>query len=235
MNVGSEYTNVMAAALERRLPFVQKVYGLFLAGILVSIAAAAYMLGGPQLRMGDLVVPARVMGAVNSYGVIIIAFFISFFVASAVRRKPVINLVMMFVFTAISGAMIAPRLWISTVEAPGTVPLAGALTAVAFATLTLYAMLSRRSFSFLGAGLTIALLGLIIGGLLNSFFFHSPAAHLFMAWGAVVIFSGFILYDTSVILRNLDDEEYVAGALSLYLDFINLFLAILRILGGNRR
>ena len=49
-----------------------------------------------------------------------------------------------------------------------------------------------------------------------------------------MLFSLFILYDTSRIMQTHESDEYVSGALSLYLDFINLFLMILRILSSRR-
>ncbi len=219
------YSNVMTAAIDNRLPFIQKVYGVFLLGILVSVGSAAVICSSQAL----------VLATLQSYLLVILAFFGLFFIASAVRRTPGVNLVMMLAFCAASGVMIAPRLYIAARFTPGTLPMAGALTTLAFVALTGYAMLSGKNFSYLGAGLTVALLGLIVGGFLNAIFFQSPFTHYLMAWAAVVIFSGYVLYDTSVIVRDLPDEEYIAGALSLYLDFVNLFLAILRILGGGRR
>lgn len=226
----------MAAAQDSgRLAFIQKVYGLFLGGVLVSLATAAYVVSTPKIRVGDLAMPLGVLWSLEHYLLVVIAFFATFFIASAVRRTPGVNLLVMYLFTATSGWLIAPRLWIATYQSPGAVPLAGAITATVFVGLSVYAWLSRTDFNFLGAGLTVALLGLIVGSLLNAFVFHSSWAYMFMAWIGVVIFSGYVLYDTSVILRRLPQNEYVHAALALYLDFINLFLMILRIVGGGRR
>jgi modulator of FtsH protease len=234
-------SGMVAASARHRLAFVQKVYGVFLLGIVSSLTASALLFAGPSAQLGsnrsgqDVVVPLLVMGVLKNYFAVVIAFFVLFFVARAVRRTPGLNLLALLAFTAVSGVMVTPRVWIATVTAPGTVPLAGALTTLMFVGLSAYAFFSRGDFNFLGAGLTVALLGLIGGGLLNAFFFQSPWAHMAMAWGALVIFSGFIVYDTARILRDSDTDDVVSAALELYLDVINLFLALLDILGGNRR
>ncbi|MBI5832795.1 MAG: Bax inhibitor-1/YccA family protein [Armatimonadetes bacterium] len=234
-----EQSGAMAAALGGRLPFVQKVYALFMLGILTTIGAGAMLFAGPSeaVTVGErtIHVPLALAAVANAYIGVLIAFIVSFFIARAVWRVAGLNVLMMLVFCAITGLMITPRVFIATIaDGPGTVAMAGAMTAITFGTLTLYAFISRRNFSFLGAGLNMALWGLIIGGLLNGLFFHSPFTHYLMAWFGVVIFGGYVLYDTSVILRELDEQDYTGGALRLYLDAVNLFLTILSLLSGRR-
>ena len=80
---------------------------------------------------------------------------------------------------------------------------------------------------FLMAGLIV----IIVGGLLNLFFFQSAWGHFAMSGASVLLFSGFILYDTSNILRYYGTDEHVSATLALYLDVLNLFIALLSILG----
>ncbi|MBC7931209.1 MAG: Bax inhibitor-1 family protein, partial [Rubrivivax sp.] len=63
----------------------------------------------------------------------------------------------------------------------------------------------------------------------------SGALGFAVAAATLLLFSGFVLYDTSNIIRRYPTNEYVAGALSLYLDAFNIFLALLRILNSGRR
>ena len=86
----------------------------------------------------------------------------------------------------------------------------------------------------MGGMLTTGLIILVVGGLLNFFIFKSSAGSFLFSCAGVFLFSGFILYDTSNILRNYPTDEYISATLSLYLDIFNLFLAILRILGYTR-
>ena len=74
------------------------------------------------------------------------------------------------------------------------------------------------------------LIVVIAGGILN-LFIGSPIMHFIMSGASVLLFSGFILYDTSNILRYYGTDEYVSATLALYLDVLNLFIALLSILG----
>jgi FtsH-binding integral membrane protein len=66
-------------------------------------------------------------------------------------------------------------------------------------------------------------------------FIASSAFGFAISVAALLLFSGFVLYDTSNIIRRYPTNEYIAGALSLYLDAFNIFLALLRILNSGRR
>ena len=80
---------------------------------------------------------------------------------------------------------------------------------------------------FLMTGLIVV----IVVGLLNMFFIQSGEMRFMMSGASVLLFSGFILYDTSNILRYYGTDEYVSATLALYLDILNLFIALLSILG----
>ncbi|HKC63054.1 MAG TPA: Bax inhibitor-1 family protein, partial [Pyrinomonadaceae bacterium] len=98
-----------------------------------------------------------------------------------------------------------------------------------------YVFISKRDFSFLRGMVMTGLTVVVIFALLNFFIIDSSALRFGIASAALLLFSGFVLYDTSNIIRRYPTNEYVAGALSLYLDAFNIFLALLRILNGGRR
>lgn len=79
-----------------------------------------------------------------------------------------------------------------------------------------------------------ALWVLILFGFMSAFFPHTSAMELGYGVVAALIFSGYILVDTQLIMRHYHVEEEIAAAISLYLDIINLFLAILRILNSQQ-
>ncbi|MCZ6647444.1 MAG: Bax inhibitor-1 family protein, partial [SAR324 cluster bacterium] len=116
----------------------------------------------------------------------------------------------------------------------GAVQEALVLTLLIFGSLTLYVMLSKKDFSYLGSFLIMGLVLIIGGSLLNAFVFQSELGRFVISAGGVLLFSGYILYDTSNILRHYDVEDYTSATLALYLDILNLFLFILMLLGGNR-
>jgi len=105
------------------------------------------------------------------------------------------------------------------------------LTASVTTALTVYTLRSKQDFSFLGAGLGSALWVLIIGGLIASLT-GLPMLHFAMSVGGATIFSLYIIYDVHEISKRTSPDEYVSAAISLYLDIINLFLHILRILAS---
>lgn len=69
-------------------------------------------------------------------------------------------------------------------------------------------------------------------GLVGAFVPFNSTMSLIYAIGGTLLFSGYVVYDTYLINRRLSPDEYIMGAISLYLDFINLFLNILRLLSN---
>jgi FtsH-binding integral membrane protein len=142
-------------------------------------------------------------------------------------------------FAALFGAMTSVYLVIYTGE---SVARAFVMTAALFGGLSLYGYTTKRDLTSMGTFLHVGLWVLIIGSLINAFIFKSSAGSMAISAISLVIFTGLTAYDTQKI-RNLyysgvDHENLqklsVAGALTLYLDFINMFLAMLRLFGNQR-
>lgn len=72
----------------------------------------------------------------------------------------------------------------------------------------------------------------VMTGLVGMFIPFSSTLNLIYAIGGTLLFSGYVVYDTYLINSRLSPDEYIIGAISLYLDFINLFLSILRLLNS---
>ena len=208
-----------------RVRFIRKVYGLFFAATLFGVAG---------VLLGFLFPPLMVAFAQHP----LIAFLLmvgGVIGAQAVRHKPGINLVALFGFTTFTGLVISPFLYFVSQRNPVSIFQAGILTVGIFGGLTAYAFVSNRDFSFMRGMLVVGLVVVILGGLLNVFMVGSSALSFGLAVGALILFSGFVLYDTSNIIRRYPTNEYVAGALDLYLDAFNIFIALLRILNAGRR
>ena len=199
-----------------RLTFIKKVYSL-LAMSMGTAAVGAYLGSGPLLL---LVAPNMMLFFILQIALI--------FFASFAARKPGLNMVALFSFTTVSGLTLGPLLY---QVGPSIAAEAFALTAITFAGLSLYVVYSKKDFSFMSGFLMTGLIVIIIGGLLNMFFIQSGMMHFVMSGASVLLFSGFILYDTSNILRYYGTDEYVSATLALYLDILNLFIALLSILG----
>lgn len=107
------------------------------------------------------------------------------------------------------------------------------LTAGIFLFLTAFACQTKYDFTSWMPYLFGALWGLVIFGFMSLFLPHTSTTELIYGLLTALIFSGYVLVDTQLVLRKHHVEEEIAAAISLYLDIINLFLAILRILNSQ--
>jgi FtsH-binding integral membrane protein len=115
------------------------------------------------------------------------------------------------------------------------------ITAASFGALSLWGYTTQRDLTAFGSFLFIGLVGLVIAMVVN-IFLHSSGLDFALSVVGVLIFAGLTAYDTqrikSMYMEGLDGEvatkTAVMGALALYLDFINMFLMLLRLMGSNR-
>lgn len=212
------------AGVSERLGFIRKVYALFFAGILFAI-------GGVFLGWS---VPPLMLFAAEHPWIMLFGMIGAVIGAQAVRHVPVVNLFALFGFTTLTGVVISPVLYFISAYNPASIFQAGVLTVGIFGGLTAYVFLSNRDFSFLRGMVTVGLIVVILAGLLNVLVVGSSALGFAVAVATLLLFSGYVLYDTSNIIRRYPTNEYIAGALDLYLDAFNIFLALLRILNANR-
>jgi FtsH-binding integral membrane protein len=142
-----------------------------------------------------------------------------------------IGLVLLFNFAI--GVMISPALLFYGQRQPGLIGQAAVLTIGAFGILTLYAFVSRRDFSPWGSFLMVGL-WVLIGTMLLNLFFQNAAVDLWLASVTVLLFSGLLVYDTWRLRNFYGPDEYVGAAVQIYLDLLNIFMAVLRVLGNRR-
>ncbi|EJT52685.1 vacuole protein [Trichosporon asahii var. asahii CBS 8904] len=107
------------------------------------------------------------------------------------------------------------------------------ITSGVFVGLTLFTFQTKYDFSSFGPFLFAGLWGLITAGFVGFFLPFSHGFDIAIACAGVLIFSGYILYDTQQIMKRLSVDEAILGSLTLYLDFINLFLYVLRLLNSQ--
>jgi len=147
------------------------------------------------------------------------------------RNKPGLNLAALFVFTFATGVSLVPLL-ASLIGAGNGAVIGNAflMTSVLFGSLSLFAINSKTDFSSWGKPLFITLIVIIVASLVNVFFLQSPIMHVVITAGILLLFGIFTIYDTQNIANGAYDSE-VDAAVSLYLDFLNMFTAILQLLG----
>lgn len=206
-----------------RATLVRRTYTLVFASVLVTIAGAAWGMTQPALMQSVIEHPFITM----------ICMFAPLMLAMKFRDASPANLGLVFLFTFVVGLSISPIMFMYGRTDPGLIGQAGLLTGSAFGVLTLYAFLSRRDFSAMGAFFTVGLWVLIATSLLN-LFFQNQTASLWISGATVLVFSGLLVFDTWRLRNVFGPDDYVQAAVTIYLDLLNMFLAILHLLGGRR-
>jgi modulator of FtsH protease len=215
-----EQREVLTGAREYNAPF-HKLMRMFTLSILISFLGTVAGTQVPPALFLPLIIVEFVM--------LIAAFFVR-------RRDKAIGYGFVYGFCFISGITIYPTIaYYATAHGTGLVTDAFMLTAISFAALTLYAYWSKRDFSFLGGFLMVGLITIIGFSLIGMFTGgFGGTLGLVIAIAGILLFSGFILYDISQYRHGLADRDIPLAVLSLYLNFINLFLFFLRLLGISR-
>ena len=221
----SQMETAARANVEERMAFVRRVYALFFAATLFAIGGVGLGLSFKPLLYFAFEHPV----------VMLFAMFGGVMGAQAVRHVRGVNLVALFGFTTLTGLVISPLIALLMYQNPASIVASGVLTVGIFGGLTVYVFASKKDFSFMRGMVTTGLIVVVLASLLNFFIVGSGALGFAVAVAALLLFSGFVLYDTSNIIRRYPTNEYVAGALALYLDAFNIFLALLRILNAGRR
>lgn len=209
----------------RKMAFLRKAYLAFFFS-LISAGIGAYVGLQPSFLK---VVAAR------QWAFLILEILV-LFAAWACRTVPGLNLLVLFGFTFMSGLTLAPFFALYLLDSKvALIQEALLLTGVLFLGLTVYVFVTKKDFSFLGGFIFMGLFGLIGAGFLFVFFPPGGIAYtIYCALGALV-FCGYILFDTSKLLQGWETNDYIGFAISLYLDFINLFLYILHLLTVRNR
>lgn len=203
-----------------RATLVRRTYSLVFVSVLFTIAGSMFALSQPRLLQAVAAHPFISM----------IAMFAPLFLALRARDAFPANIGLVLLFTFGMGVVISPALYVYGQQQPGLITQAAFLTIGTFGVLTAYAFVSRRDFSAWGSFFVVGLWVLIAVSLLNVFF-RNPAMDLWLAGVTVLVFSGLLVFDTWRIRNSYGPNEYVAAAVTIYLDLLNLFMAFLRILG----
>lgn len=220
---GTLYPGIGYGENQLRWGFIRKVYGILAAQlVLTTLVSSATVLYAPlnNLLRG------------NSPLLLFLIFlpFILLWPLYVYQQKHPLNLVFLGLFTS----CISLTVGVSCANTDGRIVLeALILTSAVVAALTGYtfwASKKGKDFSYLGPILFTSLFVLILTGFLQAFFpLGSTSSAIYGALGAIV-FSGYIVYDTDNLIKRFTYDEYIWASVTLYLDILNLFLTILRML-----
>lgn len=198
--------------------FVKETYKLFAASMMAG-AVGAYV-GVP---LAGAVQANFILLAILEIGLLIGLHF--------VKHKPGINLAVMFGFVFMTGITTAPLL-ARTLGMSGGETIIGnafAMTSVVFGAMSFYAVKTTKDFTSYGKPLMIALF-VILGFSILNIFLGNPMLHVAISGAVVLLFSILVIYDTQNIM-NGNYETPIDGAIALYLDFLNIFTALLQLFG----
>merc|ERR1712010_284158 len=211
--------NVAGASKHVRLGFMKKVYGLLAVQLTITTIIGAVFMFTPGVKEFVQSKPMFLFPA----------FFLSIglLIALHIKRKEApINLILLAAFTVVEAYTVGVLV---TFFDQGVVIQTFFLTAAVVIGLTAFTFQTKRDFSGLHAALSTGLLILILGGFLQVFV-GNELTDTAMAVGGAFLFSLFIIVDTQMIMKRLSAEEYILATIQLYLDIINLFIEILKIL-----
>ena len=214
--------------------FMTQVFGWMSAGLALTGGVAAYAASSPALA--HLVLQNRLV----FYGLVIFQLILVFRLAGVVQSamSAAAATTLFLFYAALNGLTLSVIFLIYTQSSIATAFFA---TAGAFGVMSLFGYFTKTDLTSLGHLCFMALIGLILASVVN-LWFRNPTVMWITSYAGVLIFTGLTAYDTQKIkgmFRGDEDaeqeqKEAISGALALYLDFINLFLSILQIMGRRR-
>jgi FtsH-binding integral membrane protein len=219
----SYQTGTLVRTGEERATLVRRTYSLVLVSVLVTMVGASFGLSQPRL-----------MATVAQHPFIaLLCGLAPLLMATRAKTDFPMNIGLVLLFNLVMGVIISPALFFYGRTQPGLIGQAAVLTIGAFGILTLYAFVSRRDFRAWGSFLMVGL-WVLIGTMFLSFFFNNPGINLWLASVTVLLFSALLIYDTWRLRNVYGPNDYVGAAVQIYLDLLNIFMAILRVTGNRR-
>ena len=220
-------------AAERVSAFLRAVYGWMCAGLAITAVTAWFVASQPALVM------AIATNRLLFWGLLLAQLGIVFVLSARVQQLAASTASLLFIaYSALTGVTISFVLLAFTGESVATTFL---VTAGMFGALATYGTVTRRSLAGAGQFLFMGLVGVILASLVG-IFWHSDALQFVISFIGVIVFTGLSAYDAQRLKAMAlatptgpSGSYAVVGALTLYLDFINLFLFLLRFMGNRRK
>ena len=227
-------TIVSPAAQASVSSFMSRVFLWMAIGLAVSTAGSFWLLSQPQL------LTAVVKNQWIFFGLAIAEIGLVIWLSAAAMTMSAGLATMVFVaYSFLDGVTLSPLFLVYT---GGSLVMTFAITGGTFFFFALYGMTTKKDLTGIGGLAMMALIGVIIASLVN-IFMKSTAVEWVITFVAIAVFMGLIAYDTQRLRSmhamgaenpELEKKMVILGALALYLDFINLFIQLLRIFGKRR-
>ena len=211
---------------------MSRVYLKMFLALIVTAISAFIVSNSPALR--NLIYGNQIV----FWGLIIAELGVVFVLSGLINKlSPAVATILFYAYSILNGVTLASVFLIYT---GGSIALTFFVTAGVFAAMSIYGYTTKQDLTKFGTFMFMALIGLIIASIVN-IFLASSVLDWIITFAGVIIFVGLTAWDTQKIKEmaaQTDDQNVgklaTVGALSLYLDFINLFLYLLRLLGSSR-
>jgi len=220
--------------IEETKRFFQKVYGWMFLGLIISGVTAYWIADNPSLYEYIL------FNKAIFYSLLIVELALVFGLVRLMKRISVNTAIFMFLlYYFMTGLTLSVIFLVFTIESIG---LTFFIAAGMFGIMSIYGYFTKTDLTQIGQVLIMGLFGIVIAGLINLFLKNTSIDYI-VSFIGVIVFTGLTAYDTQKIRKtNIignegtpeDTKESIMGALNLYLDFVNLFLKLLRFFGKRR-
>lgn len=214
--------------------YMHKVYGWMAAGLAITTATAYSVFSNPVIFL--FLLESRLV----FFGVFIAQFALVIALSAFLHKMSYATAIVMFVaYSMLIGLTLSTIFFVYEIS---SIYMVFGITTGMFGTMALYGYLTKADLTGFGSIMIMGLVGLLIGSLVNMFM-QSSDFQFFLSFLGILIFTGLVAYDVQRIKflglqlmeqGELENKIALLGALTLYLDFINLFLFLLRFLGKRK-
>jgi len=223
-------------ALSSAFPVLMRKVYIWMALALVITGVTAYSIASSPAALEKIYSGSGIMLLL-----IVVELGLVFAISAGINRFSLTTATLLFTLYSVVNGMTLSYIFLAYTES--SIASVFFITAGTFAAMALFGYLTKTDLSSMGKLLFMLLIGIIIATIVN-FFMRNSMLDMLISYAGVAIFVGLTAYDTQKIKQMLmtapDAGEHMQklsliGALTLYLDFINLFLYLLRIFGNNRK
>jgi len=214
--------------------YITRVYSWMCFALVITGLVAFYIASNPPL------IRAIFKNQAIYWGLIILEFVLVIALVKLINKISAFNAAMIFIgFSALNGVVLSLLLLVYTSTSVASTFF---ITAGTFAVMSCFGWYTKKDLTSLGNLLFMALIGFIIATVVN-IFLQNTIMYWIITYIGIIIFVGLIAYDTQKIKKmsgvyaansEASKKSAIMGALALYLDFINLFILLLRIFGDRR-
>lgn len=226
----SGYSRSASNVLVKQNTLIRQVYAWMGAGLAITAVMALFTLSSPAI------LSAIAGNRILFFGLMIGELALVFTLSGAINRLSATTATLLFVaYSALNGVTLSI---VALVYTANSIASTFVITAGMFGAMSIYGYMTKRDLTSWGSFLFMGLIGVVIASVVNIFIASSAVSWVISGIG-VIVFTGLTAYDTSKIKEMAAQgtegrKPAILGALTLYLDFINLFLMLLRFTGNRR-